>query len=84
MIAMTPTDRSRLRYEKEQDELEAQLSWLKQDKHYSMPGGYGATPAERMQALPWPKFEWATAEQQRKAVGIACRRVTSKAHAELL
>ena len=73
--AMTPTERSQRRYEKEQDELDYELRWLKEDKHYTMPGGYKATPAVRMEALPWPKFEWATAEQQREAVRIACRRV---------
>ena len=25
--------------------------WWEEDKHYAMPGGYGATPAERLDAL---------------------------------
>ena len=25
--------------------------WWEEDKHYEMPGGYGATPAERLDAL---------------------------------
>jgi hypothetical protein len=64
--AATATDRSRRRYEKEQSELDHQLRWLQEDEHYHMPGGYGAT--NRMKALPWPKFEWVSAEQQRGAV----------------
>jgi hypothetical protein len=48
---LTATERSRRRYEKEQDELQKKLSWLEQDAHYPVPGGYGATPAERMNAL---------------------------------
>jgi hypothetical protein len=48
---LTATERSQRRYEKEQDELHAMLSWLEQDTHYPVPGGYGATPAERMDAL---------------------------------
>ena len=63
---LTATERSQRRYEKEQDELHAMLSWREQDTHYPVPGGYGATPTERI--LPWPKFEWVSAEQQRKAV----------------
>jgi hypothetical protein len=69
---LSATERSQRRYEKEQDELQKKLSWREQDAHYPVPGGYGATPAERMDALPWPKFEWVSAEQQREAVRIAC------------
>jgi hypothetical protein len=75
MRAATATERSWRRYEKEQNELDDKLSWLKQDVHYTMPGGYGAT--DRMKALPWPKFEWASVEQQHEAVRIACQRVCS-------
>jgi hypothetical protein len=83
----TSTERSRRQHEKEKDELHKKRSWLEQDAHYPMPGGYGATPAERMKALPWPKFEWVSAEQYlrtRRAMNLSGeKQLTGRSSASL-
>ena len=68
--AMTSTERSQVRYEKERIERGTRLAWLAEDKHYMLPGGYGLTAAQRLKYLVAPPYKVATAEEQREAVNV--------------
>ena len=61
--AMTATERSQKRYEKESIERGSRLAWLAHDKHYMLPGGYGLTAAQRLQFLKVPPYKVATAHE---------------------
>ena len=61
--AMTATERSQKRYERESIERGSRLAWLAHDKHYMLPGGYGLTAAQRLQFLKVPPYKVATAQE---------------------
>jgi hypothetical protein len=67
----TSTESTRCIVARERRERDQRLAWEAEDTHYHVPGGYGASPAERLKALGSARFTVASAEQQREAVQIA-------------
>ena len=67
----TSTESTRCIVARERRERDDRLSWEAEDTHYHVPGGYGASPAERLKALASVRFTVATADMQREHVEVA-------------